>query len=106
MVIQGITLWELNQAHQSDLRKFCVNLNRAVGIFGPEKALAGTLAFGPKQYLRTRGKPNNYTDSFSATPGGGTLAVQNGDDNGNQRVSSAIVMLNGIQVFGPNDFNQ
>ena len=106
MVIQGMPLWELSHAYHWDLQKFRKNLNSLVGIFGPKDVFGGTLAFGPKQYLRTKGKPNRYTDSFSATPGEGTLTVQNGDDNGKHRISSAIIVLNGTRMFGPKDFNQ
>ncbi|MCD4811316.1 putative Ig domain-containing protein [bacterium] len=64
------------------------------------------MVFGPKQYHRTEGKPNVYTDSFAGVPAEGNIVVQNGDQAGNHRISSAIIMVNGVQVFGPNDFNQ
>jgi hypothetical protein len=64
--------------------------------------------FGPKQYNRTTGKPNSYTDTFTASGsiGGGKLIVENGDASGGNRVSSAVISLNGQQVFGPSAFNQ
>jgi len=55
---------------------------------------------GPKQYVRTTGKPNIFNDSFPGRPGQGKIIVQNGG------LSSAIVKVNGIEIFGVNDFNQ
>lgn len=34
------------------------------------------------------------------------IKVQNGNDDGSNRVSSAIVSLNGVKVLSPSDFNQ
>ena len=62
--------------------------------------------FGPEQYLRTKGPANVYTDTFSATPGKGILVIKNGTEDGQLRVSSALVFVNGEQIFGPSDFNQ
>lgn len=64
--------------------------------------------FGPKQYDRTTGKPNTYNDTFTASGaiGGGKLLVENGNAQGNNRVSSAVISLNGKEIFGPSAFNQ
>jgi len=61
---------------------------------------------GPKQYIRTTGKPNIYADTFPGRFGQGKLIVKNGDANGDNRISSAIIKINGIQILGTNDFNQ
>lgn len=67
--------------------------------------------FGPQTYVRTTGAPNGYTTTFSL-PGWivspYNLHIVNGDANGSNRVSisSATVVLNGVQVAGPSDFNQ
>jgi hypothetical protein len=61
---------------------------------------------GPKQYIRTNGKPNIYTNTFPGRVGQGKLIVKNGEGSGANRISSAIVKINGTQIFGPNDFNQ
>jgi len=61
---------------------------------------------GPKQYLRTTGKPNIYTDAFPGRFGQGKLIAKNGDANGDDRISSAIIKINGVQIFGTSDFNQ
>jgi len=63
--------------------------------------------FGPKQFTRRAGPPQTYTESF---PGCGAppcrLVVVNGDADGNHRVSSASVFVNGKPVLGPGNFNQ
>ncbi len=65
--------------------------------------------FGPQQYTRTAGPPNQFTDNFPLPP---TLAapfrlhVQNGNPDGSNRISSATITLNGTQAAGPSDFNQ
>jgi len=55
---------------------------------------------GPKQYERTTGKPNTFTDSFPGRPGQGKIILQN------DGLSSAIVKINGIEIFGVNNFNK
>jgi len=69
---------------------FCISSSYAVEV---------TL-LGPKTYLRTKGKPNVYTDTFPGRVGEGTLVIKN------NRVSSAIIKINGVQVMGTKDFNQ
>jgi RHS repeat-associated protein len=75
-------------------------------------ALSGSV-FGPKQYIRTSGAPNTYMDTFQSMGGAGSLIIKNGSPAGNARVektvidnsiTSAKVYLNGIEIFGPNDF--
>lgn len=65
--------------------------------------------FGPTQYLRTAGPPNQYTDTVSL-PAGATapflLHIVNGNPNGTNRVSSAHVTRNGTEVVGPSEFSQ
>ncbi len=75
-------------------------------LFIATSSAFGSNVLGPKKYLRTTGAPNVYTDTFHAAPGEGRLIVKNGDENGKHSVSSALVLVNGQQVFGPNDFNQ
>ncbi|WP_447975230.1 RHS repeat-associated core domain-containing protein [Nitrospira sp. Kam-Ns4a] len=67
------------------------------------------LLFGPKQYVRTTGAPNQYTDTFTVPASVGApflLHIVNGDTAGGHRLASATITLNGVQVAGPNDFNQ
>jgi len=62
--------------------------------------------FGPKQYVREKGKPQTVTDTFAAYACPGQIIVENGDGDGDHRVSSAIIKLNGEVIFGPHDFNR
>ncbi|MCP5050522.1 MAG: hypothetical protein GY940_25380, partial [bacterium] len=66
--------------------------------------------FGGKQYFRNKGKPVIETDSFIVPPGyaggGFTLKVINGDSNGDNRISSGVIELNGQELLGPSDFNR
>ena len=72
-------------------------------------AFAQTVLFGPKQYTRTAGPPNQSTDTFTLPTGATapyTLHVVNGNANGTNRTSSARVKLNGVEILGPSDFGQ
>src|SRR6185312_1427339 len=65
--------------------------------------------FGPKEYVRTTGAPNQYTDTIAVPAwviSPYKLHIQNGDSSGSNRVSSATITVNGTQVAGPSDFNQ
>ncbi len=66
-------------------------------------AFSGTL-FGPKKYQRTYGSQNTYTDTFQATGNTGTIIVKNGDANGDNRVTSVSIYLNGKEIFDHEDF--
>jgi hypothetical protein len=65
-----------------------------------------SIVFG-KTYIRETGKPQVVVDTFTvANPSGKfNLIVENGND-GTNRVSSAIISTNGMQVFGHSDFNE
>src|SRR6266478_1159183 len=72
---------------------------------------AGTFtAFGPKNYTRGTGAPVTITDTFCALNSTTqyTLKVFNGGMQNSQAeiVSSSVITLNGVQVLGPNNFNQ
>jgi hypothetical protein len=60
---------------------------------------------GPTQYLRTTGAPNQFSDTFPGVVGAGKLIIQNGDESGKHRISSATIKLNGV-VVKPNSFSQ
>ncbi len=65
--------------------------------------------FGAKQYDRTAGDPNQYTDTFTVPASVGApfvLRVVNGAANGQSRVSYGTVKVNGVQVISPADFGQ
>jgi hypothetical protein len=76
--------------------------NLPSNIWGDELSI-----FGPKTYTRDKGKPQVISDTFSVSQGIGDfhLLIKNGE-NGNNRVSSAIVRINGFQILGPSDFSQ
>lgn len=59
--------------------------------------------------LRETGAPQTITDSFSAPAinGDAMLTVHNGDpDTADKRVTSAHVLLNGNEIFSPDDFKK
>ncbi len=68
-----------------------------------------TLFWGPKRFTRTSGSPNVYTEMVSV-PGWviapHVLQVINGTPDGRQRVSSARITIDGVEVASPSDFSQ
>lgn len=66
--------------------------------------------FGATKYIRTTGAPNVYADSFAASQGDAVLRIRNGSEvqagGKPDRVSSAFIYLNGVQILGPADFKQ
>lgn len=65
--------------------------------------------FGPEQYVRTTGPPNSYTTTIQVPAWVGNpynLQILNGTADGSNRVSSATITVNNVQVAGPSDFNQ
>jgi RHS repeat-associated protein len=65
--------------------------------------------FGPAQFTRTAGPPNQFSAEIALPPtlvAPFRLHVQNGSPDGTHRISSATITLNGAQVAGPSDFNQ
>lgn len=83
-----------------------ITLFLLLGVLIDQSLAVEVTLFGPNQYLRTTGKPNVYSDTFPGIPGQGKLIIKNGDANGNNRVSSALISVNGQQILSPNDFNQ
>ncbi|MFO0699952.1 MAG: RHS repeat-associated core domain-containing protein [Nitrospira sp.] len=82
-------------------------------LTGPSLAVAQTtpdqLIFGPTQYVRTSGAPTQFTDTVTVPPTVGPpflLHVVNGQSNGQNRISSAWITVNTVQVAGPADFGQ
>jgi len=71
-------------------------------------AFANFTVFGPKTYTRTAATPSISTEQFQTCELGGQyrLVVQNGEPDGSQRLSSASILLNGIEVMGSSDLNQ
>lgn len=83
----------------------------SVILFGwASVAQAGTFtAYGPTDFQRTTGAPNQYQQSFHILDPSApyTLQVYNGGLDGQlQRISSALIFLNGTSIFSTSDFNQ
>jgi len=73
------------------------------------QATPDQLIFGPTQYLRTTGAPNEYTETITVPANVGApflLHIVNGQSNGQNRISSAWITVNTVQVAGPADFGQ
>jgi hypothetical protein len=65
-----------------------------------------TPAFGPEQFARTAGPPNQFVEQFQQCGTAGCqLVVVNGNADGSDRVSSAWIYLNGVEILGPSDFD-
>ena len=65
-----------------------------------------TPCFGPRQYMRTQGKPDFFTERIASCSGTATVKVINGEPDGTRRISSAEIKVNGVPIFSPRDFNQ
>ena len=106
LVIQPWSLGELSRSSNS-AEGVDNPQHRALDYLDYREAHAGIgTSFGPKKYIRTTGKPNVYTDNFNWTAGPAILTVLNGEPNRKNRLSSALIWVNGVQVFAPRDFNQ
>jgi hypothetical protein len=77
-----------------------------LGLFIEVSSAVEVNLLGPNKYKRTTGKPNFFTEAFQGELGTGKLIILNGEANGENRVSSALILLNGTQVIGPKSFNQ
>jgi hypothetical protein len=78
------------------------------GIFGSTATeTAAAPVFGPVQLERTTGAPNDFSYRFRVCSPGAVyrLVVENGE-KGKDRVSSAIIHLNGEEVFRYSEFSQ
>lgn len=98
--------------HSGKLRLGRALLVIGVVLFAGTSAVrAGTFtAFGPQNYTRGTGAPVTVTNSFSVLNPNTqyTLKAFNGglQDATTELVSSGFVTVNGVQVIGPNNFNQ
>jgi len=78
------------------------------GCFLLSSASADNLApLFSKQYDRTKGKPNVYSNTFYAVPGEAVLLVENGNGkNLRTMLNRAEIWLNGTKLFKNPDFNR
>jgi len=81
----------------------------AVLVLSCLAANAGTFAvFGPRDFKRVSGEPDVVRETFPVrnTSLAYKLRLDNGGSAGTfGKVSSAIVKINGVEIFGTNDFN-
>jgi hypothetical protein len=74
----------------------------------PPTADSSVPFYGPQQFSRTKGAPDQYAEVLSTR--GYTapfiLYVQNGDGSGGSAVSSGHVSLGGVVLLGPSDFSK
>ena len=78
-----------------------------LSLAAPSWTAADTV-FGPKSFVRTTGSPNVFTESFVVVCKADRqffLRVENGPD-GNVKIASATVALNGAEIVHEDDFNQ
>lgn len=80
-------------------------------LFISSLAQAGEFnAFGPISYQRGQGEPLTETTTFTVKDPTApyVIRINNGGllDGEFEKVSSSVFILNGIQIVGPNEFNQ
>jgi hypothetical protein len=83
-------------------------LSLLLGVAAPGRA-AEQILFGPAQYTRTTGPPNQFDECIALPPTLTTpfrLHFQNGNLDGSSRISGATITVNGNQVAGPSDFSE
>ena len=84
-------------------------LSSAADAYQPRAPVSGgNLVFGPMTFLREREAPITEQVSFpiSDVTGPFLLRLTNGTQEGNNRISSAVIKLNGKEVFRQSEFNQ
>jgi hypothetical protein len=91
-------------------RTFCYLLT-ALFISFPSWGFAGAfVVFGPESFTRGSGSPVTEAKNFTVLKPTTdyTLRISNGGlvDGELERVSSSVISLNGVQIVGPNEFNQ
>lgn len=92
-------------------RVFCISLLLVSCLWSVSLINAadlGSTVFGPETFVRSTGKPKVERRNFSVTDPAAQYVVQieNGLADGRNRVSSAVVHLNGSKIVVPKDLNQ
>ena len=85
-----------------------LNGGEVTGAVWPLLSGCTMTVFGPRQFDRTAGAPNQYVEQFSLPAGTNaphTLHVQNGALEGTDRVSSATIKINGVAILAETDLN-
>ena len=89
--------------------KVTLNGGKVIAAVWPAVSGSSVTLFGPRRFDRTSGSPNQYVEQFSIPEGATSpfiLHIQNGSIEGTNRVSSATIKLNGVEILSPNDLNQ
>jgi hypothetical protein len=70
--------------------------------------LFAAAVFGPRTYVRGTGAPNEFSEIFNLRGSASQfdVIIHNGNPNGSQRITAGWVWLNGIQILGPEDFDE
>lgn len=99
-------VWNKCHPFKKKLLVLGILLSAASLIFG-SPAWCETKVYGPVTFTRAKGKPDIIKQTFSiANPNGEfTIVVQNGQ-NGTNRISSGLILMNGYETVYPSDFNQ
>lgn len=81
-------------------------LGLTITSFKPQSVFGSDLTVFGKTYIRETQKPQVFVDTFPCPQPGGNfiLFVKNGR-NGTNRVSAALIWINGKQIIGVSDFN-
>jgi len=88
------------------MKKYILILGFLLVLFISTSFSVEVTLLGAKQYLRTTGSPNVYTDIFPGRDGQGNLIIKNGEADGRNRISSAIIKINGVEIFGTSAFSK
>ena len=91
------------------MKRFAVLLILSVIVIfvGATHTLSVEVAlYGPNQFLRTQGAPDQFRNTFPGSPGRALLIIHNGDEAGKNRTSSATITLNGTNVAPPDRVNE
>ena len=71
-------------------------------------AESAAVIYEPHTFIREIAKPETFSDIFTACDPKGSfkIIVNNGDEAGENRISSAVISVNGVPVITQSDFNQ
>jgi len=67
----------------------------------------GRIVYGPESFFRGTGEPVTESRIVDTTGFNSpfTMFVQNGNDKGGARISSAYIWIDGVEILGPSDFS-
>ena len=85
-------------------RSLTIALFLLLSLFTSTSFASEVALFGPNEYLRTKGQPNVYTETFLGITGIGKLLINTGDADGRNRGDIASILVNGVQVIAPTAF--